>query len=170
MSIPDELLFWLSNSPGNYSRLHERMLQHVSPDFKSQSNFKKKEDQVSDNCLRATLSRLKNRGLIENQGGLWKITALGQTKLGKSRFFKKYSAVKQAKPDRKIIIAFDIPETRKKDRNWLRIELVTLGFKKLQQSVWVGPAPLPKEFVEFLKVAKIAPFLKFFEVKEADII
>ncbi len=173
MSIGEELLFFLSNSPGNYSRLRERMLRRVGPGFDDLGEGSKiKEDKVFDNSLRVALSRLKKQGLVENKDGLWKITVFGKNKFGKSKFSKKYARVenKQKKSDRKIIIAFDIPEARRKDRNWLRIELVTLGFKKMQQSVWLGPAPLPPEFIEFLKVAKITPFLKFFEVKETDII
>lgn len=172
MSIAEELLLFLSTNPGNYRRLRERMLQRVSPRLDGKTRQKKNEVKISDNCLSVTLSRLKDRGLIKNQAGLWQITNYGKEKISKSKFFKKYALEKppRIKSDRKIIIAFDIPEARRKDRNWLRIELVTMGFKKIQQSVWLGPTPLPPEFVEFLKVAKITPFLKFFEIKETDIV
>ncbi len=69
-----------------------------------------------------------------------------------------------------MIIAFDIPESKRKSRYQLRIELVSLGFKMLQKSVWLGPAPLPKEILEHLKNMDILPHLKFFEVKEKDIV
>jgi len=71
---------------------------------------------------------------------------------------------------RQMIIAFDIPEEKRKNRYWLRVELVSLGFKMLQKSVWLGPAPLPKELLDHLKNIDILPYLKFFEVKKSDIV
>ena len=49
-----------------------------------------------------------------------------------------------------MIVIFDIPEIRKNKRNWLRGDLMALGFMQLQKSVWFGPAPLPKKFIEYL--------------------
>ncbi len=39
----------------------------------------------------------------------------------------------------------------------------------LHQSMWLGP-PLPPYFIEFLGGKNILGYLKFFEVKEVDIV
>ena len=65
---------------------------------------------------------------------------------------------------------FDIPETKRVDRNWLRTQLRKIDFMMVQQSVWLGPAPLPQALVSALKDLGLLEYLKFFEVKEKDII
>lgn len=172
MSIGDELLMFLSNHPGNYRELRERMLSRVGPSGYEEYLSHKRNKEISDSCLRSTLSRLKKNGLIENKkdSGLWKVTAVGQRKLAKVKFLKKIFDKPKNKSNRKMIIAFDIPEIRKRDRDWLRLGLLNLDFKMMQKSVWLGPAPLPKDFIESLIVAKIMPYIKFFEVKKTDII
>jgi CRISPR-associated endonuclease Cas2 len=37
------------------------------------------------------------------------------------------------------VLVFDIPETRKRSRNQVRLTLTNLGFRRLQDSVWVYP-------------------------------
>ena len=69
-----------------------------------------------------------------------------------------------------MVIVFDIPELRRKQRNWLRAELVALDFIPLQKSVWLGPAPLPKEFIKYLSETNLLQYLKFFKAAEEDII
>lgn len=124
---------------------------------------------VADTTFRATLSRLKQRGLIANTRGAWHITALGKQKLTKRARARSERA--DARQKRKsLIIIFDIPESLKPKRNWLRRELIALGFEMLQKSVWLGPAPLPRSFLDKLKDLDLIPYIKFFEAKEPDII
>jgi len=40
----------------------------------------------------------------------------------------------------------------------------------IQKSVWLGPIPLPKDFIENLSELDILQYLKFFKVKEKDIV
>lgn len=68
-----------------------------------------------------------------------------------------------------MIVMFDIPESHKRVRNWLRIELALLGFEILQKSVWLGPTPLPREFIEKLTATDILQFIHFFRVTKEDV-
>jgi len=68
-----------------------------------------------------------------------------------------------------LIIIFDIPEKKKRYREWLRTELVGFGFTLIQKSVWLGPA-LPKEFVEYLNEVKLLKHVRFFRATENDLI
>lgn len=57
------------------------------------------------------------------------------------------------------ILIFDIPEREKYKRNFLRRKLHELGFKQLQESVWITPYPLPDSFSDFLIQLRVRPYL-----------
>ena len=59
---------------------------------------------------------------------------------------------------------YDIPHNLKKERDWLRRHLIKFGYVMIQKSVWVGPSPLPKEFIRYLKEIKIESNLKTFKL------
>jgi len=168
MSFGDDLLVILSSYSGGYKLMRRRMMGD-SRNFQSASSRPRRES--SDQTMRVTLSRLKKRGLAENKDGIWKITKEGLARLAEKVSQKNHPVYEIKKNGPKnMVIAFDIPESRRHARNWLRVELVNLGFVMLQKSVWFGPAPLPKAFTDVLKELRIVQHLKFFEAKEADIV
>lgn len=127
----------------------------------------------SDQIFRNMLSQLKKRGLAENTNSIWSITQKGNdfvTAHLYPRVQKRNEYLKSQGRKKNMIIAFDIPETYRKKRDWLRMELVSLGFVQLQKSVWFGPSPLPNKFMENLNELSVFTFMKFFEAKESDII
>lgn len=126
------------------------------------------------------LNRLKREGLVRKsqsgRGSLWNITKKGKqhlTKiwLRKSRLRKETRHEPQL-PDKKkyspkpsknlVIVSFDIPEYAKRRRHWLRVCLISFGFKKLQKSVWVGNCGVPREFIEDLKKLEMLPWVHVF--------
>lgn len=171
MKISDKILIFLTNHPGDYRQLRSLMLGDLYLEDKlEEKRSQKKEIKALENSFRVTLSRLKKNGLIKNDGHFWQLTKQGNEKLRRQMQDKRHNSYpKIAESDKKIIITFDVPEAERKNRNWLRLQLLNLNFKLLQKSVWLGPAPLPKEFIEDLKYMKLIPHLKFFEVKEADV-
>src|SRR3989344_3483501 len=48
-----------------------------------------------------------------------------------------------------LIVMYDIPHTMKKERDWFRRHLVKFDYIMFQKSVWVGPSPLPKDFLDY---------------------
>ena len=99
----------------------------------------------------ATLSRLKRQGLVSrkkwSRSSVWSLTSHGQGRL-------KFQAEKIEPPEPDGIprlVVYDIPETDKHKREWVRRELVSYGFKQLQKSVWVGFSPLPEDFTRSLR-------------------
>jgi DNA-binding transcriptional regulator PaaX len=117
------------------------------------------------------LSRLKKKGLISKEKETWKITRLGKEMLmHKNNALLSFIPEKPNKKQKKTtIIVFDIPEKKRKYRDWLRYELIGLGFEFVQQSVWFGPT-LPQEFVVYLEKVKLIKYTRFFKVKEGDLI
>jgi DNA-binding transcriptional regulator PaaX len=116
---------------------------------------------------------MRQKGLLKNQEQKWSITPEGKELLEKRnadirRFFPTQSASQRDK-EKRLIIIFDIPEKKKRYREWLRSELVEFNFDLIQKSVWFGPG-LPKEFVEYLDELKLLKHIKFFRATEKDLI
>lgn len=96
------------------------------------------------------LARLTELGLIQARGQRLSLTDDGRSALG--FLVKKYhSSLQQNKWDGKWrVVAFDIPEKLAVLRNKVRAVLKEVGFKQLQQSVWVFPHEC-KELVELIR-------------------
>ena len=69
-----------------------------------------------------------------------------------------------------MIVAFDVPEHERYKRDWLREELLVLGFEPIQKSVWFGPSPLPENFVRELGSRELLSYLKFFRAREEELV
>ncbi len=85
-----------------------------------------------DKLIKKGLLELKNDQLIITQHGrryLLKCLSLGEKeRLDNKKWDKKWR-----------VIIFDVPETKRFDRNNIRQALVSIGFLRLQNSVWVYP-------------------------------
>lgn len=101
--------------------------------------------------VRTALFRLRKAGLIKNENKKIALTESGQQRalfcfvdaeanLFKSNFFQKWDGAWR-------ILLFDIPENKRRLRDYLRIILKRIGFKELQRSIWIYPYPVP----QFLK-------------------
>ena len=63
-----------------------------------------------------------------------------------------------------IIIVFDIPESKKLYRVWLRCALRKMEFRLLQKSVWVGYVKIPPLFLRHLRDLKIVQCVEIIEL------
>lgn len=167
MSLVDDLLIILTDYSGGYKLMRKKLIGMEIPRPEKINYW-----EIKERSLRTTLSRLKKQGLVENKNSIWAITGEGKeylkTKLALKIPHFKHLKINKNKKD--MVIIFDIPEIRRKQRNWLRWELMSLGFILLQKSVWLGPAPLPKEFIKYLSETNLLPYLKFFKASQEDII
>ena len=41
--------------------------------------------------------------------------------------------------------------TMRKERDWLRRHLKRFDYIMIQKNIWVGPSPLPKDFLDYIK-------------------
>jgi len=169
MGLGNDLLTILSSYSGGYRLMRQRINGYYGA---SRGKLGKNVKELKDDTLRKTLSRLKARGLVENSDRIWKITQKGKDYEARRidypsrRIFHKI----HSRQERNMIVAFDIPEEKRRARDWLRFELRLLDFKPLQKSVWIGPAPLPSEFVKSLSDLNLIRFVKFFRATEVDIV
>lgn len=108
---------------------------------------------------------IKIKNLEEKQAVL--ITRKGTDKILKIQFKTKE---KKKRPDGKWqMLIFDIPEKKRRLRDLLRENLNILGFKMLQQSVWVCPYDVLRETESLLRRYSIDPYVKLFLIEEVEI-
>jgi len=172
MGLTHDLLTVLSSYSGGYRLLRARMGSGLAISDRYDHSSISKDSNAS---LRVTLSRLETKGFVERKRGIWHITKEGVAYLARKKTLllpshTPHGAVTDKKKPKRLIVMFDVPETQRHKRDWLRFELLGLGFVMLQKSAWLGPAPLPREFVKSVNELKLLPYLKFFEAKEADIV
>jgi DNA-binding transcriptional regulator PaaX len=63
-----------------------------------------------------------------------------------------------------LLLIYDIPHEQKRERDWFRRQLIHFGFIMIQKSVWVGPSPLPTEFITYLKQIDLRKKFKTFKL------
>lgn len=68
-----------------------------------------------------------------------------------------------------LLLMYDIPEDKKPEREWFRRHLIKFGYVMIQRSVWVGPSPLPKEFMDYVNKIGLRDNLKTFKLAKGYI-
>jgi len=103
---------------------------------------------VKKQTIRVNLCRLQKQGLIikDPKQNVFAITEDGKKILLE---VDNRLLIFQKPWDGKLrFVFFDIPEIKKLWRKWLRTELTSFRFVKIQESVYAGKYPLPQSFYE----------------------
>ena len=140
---------------------------------RNSASFKKLMKADSLSCTKkesvsVALSRLhKSQYVTKNNSG-WSITERGRREI--SRLGSEYitcpfniHAVKNT------LLAYDIPENNRRARSWLRNQLKIFNYSILQQSLWFGPGPLPRDFLRRLRDLGLADNVRIFTVRKKEI-
>lgn len=120
-----------------------------------------KRRKISQNVYYQNIHRLKKRGILEEKDNIFFLS-----QKGRAFFQNPYRKVKE-KPlkNNKVLIIFDVPETKRKVRTWIRDQIKEWDFEMVQKSVWVGSGPLPKEFTERLKSLKVNSGVRVYNLR-----
>lgn len=118
------------------------------------------------------ISRLKRDGLIveEKKSGkrLFALTPKGKIKISSLKLQTQNPlprrSYEKGKSGTLVIVVFDIPESERRKRWWLRESLKQLGLKMLQKSVWAGKVKFPKEFLDDLAKLRLTEYVEIFEI------
>ena len=91
--------------------------------------------------IKRSRDTLIEKGLLENKKGQLKITPGGKRYLFRCLSLGDNKELNKSKKwDGKWrVLIFDIPETRRFDRTNIRQALISIGFMRLQDSVWIYP-------------------------------
>ena len=108
-----------------------------------------------------TLNYLKRQGLVarnETKGDTrWILTKRGKERLQEYKelrsdlFLTSTTVFAKTIGNGVTIAAFDIPEKERRKRDWVRMCLVEMGFKKLQKSVWMAKGAVDEDFIHALR-------------------
>ncbi len=71
---------------------------------------------------------------------------------------------KNTAPKDQILIC-NIPAIMRKERDWLRRHLKRFDYIMIQKNVWVGPSPLPKDFLDYTKSIYLVDKLLFLKLE-----
>lgn len=113
-----------------------------------------------------TINRLEKEGYLEEveERGRKRYRA---TLRGKAKIFAYLK--KDKKWDGKWrIVVFDVPEKKKKLRNYFRGRLIELGFRKLQESVWISPYNIADTVEELIELCRAKEYVHYLLVEELD--
>lgn len=118
--------------------------------------------------VRVGLSRLKNKGYLTNNLSSWFLTSRGKSHARKIKLLSYISSPFEKNCANSIILAFDIPEKNRVMRRWLRNQLKIFNYKMLQQSLWIGPGPLPPTFLKRLDDLNMRKNIKTFKLTKIN--
>ncbi|MFA6515197.1 MAG: CRISPR-associated endonuclease Cas2 [Candidatus Paceibacterota bacterium] len=113
--------------------------------------------------------RLRYKGVEVNAFGLpilYSNDVKKQNRIVKRKYLQSFISDFKVSDSKNLLLIYDIPEVMKKERDWFRRQLITFGFIMIQKSVWVGPSPLPKEFLDYLRKIKIGDNFKTFKLEK----
>lgn len=82
----------------------------------------------------------------------------------RSLYHTSFSSSFRKDSPKNLLLVYDIPEERKKERDWFRRQLIKFEYVMIQKSVWVGPSPLPEDFLNYLKEIKIKNNFRTFKL------
>ncbi len=115
--------------------------------------------------MRVALNRLQKKDFLEKELQGWVLTPAGKKYIKKKAdSLAQFSFNFPKDASKNMIVMFDISEPRKAERGWFRRHLKMGGYIMIQKSVWVGPSPLPKEFLAYLKEIKLESSIKTFKL------
>lgn len=114
---------------------------------------------ISESATRATLFRLKNKGIInglrKSKETLFTLADSGKTYL--KEHFNRVVRMGKEWDGKWLLFSFNIPEKKRNSRNILRRELFFLGFGRLHANLWISPYNLREDcekIIERLEVKK----------------
>lgn len=126
----------------------------------------RKFNRYREGSIRVALSRLHKKRYIQRSSVGWSITSKGKAHMKNLRLLNYLrSPFKENSPSH-TIVAFDIPEKDRIMRAWLRNQIKIFGYTMLQQSLWVGPGPLPLIFLKRLEDLGIRKNIKIFKISK----
>ncbi len=114
--------------------------------------------------------RLRKDDLIEGfekkKKKFFRLTDKGKNSLTKLELRRLTDNYEIKKDNLVKIVVFDIPEKKRKMRDWIRSVLVNLEFNMLQKSVWIGKTKIPEEFIKQLRNLNLLSCVEIFEISK----
>lgn len=123
------------------------------------------------NTFQTSLHRLKTKGLVKKTGNIYCLTSKGKKEAFLAFINNEVSMFKlnpQAWDGKWRIIFFDIPEKKRKYRDYLRFIIRTIGFKEFQKSIWIYPHSVPSFLKDLLFEENIKQYTRLITTNEIE--
>lgn len=120
--------------------------------------YEKFEDKASKKKIYDTMFRLATQGVVNLESDRYVVSSEASILM--------HTISKERDGVWKMVI-FDIPETQRHIRNVLRAKLVSLGFKRWQNSIWMSPYTMAPEIEDELNQLAKKFFIRL--IKTSDI-
>lgn len=130
--------------------------------------FKKYRNEKDRKKFSKLIYYLKRKGYIKSKN-LENKQAIILTKEGISKALKasfRLEGRNKRKDGKWIMITFDIPQKRKKERALLGSILHNLGYKMFQQSVWISPYDISDKTEKLVQMHNLDDYVKIFLIEE----
>jgi hypothetical protein len=135
-----------------------------NPVFRKYKKLKNKRQFSKFICYLKKNNFIKVKNIQGNEAII--LTKTGIDKAIKVSFKIEINQRKKRKDGKWIMIIFDIPKNRKKDRSLLRDVLKNLGYKMFQHSVWVNPYDVFQKTNELLQYYSLDEYVRTFLINE----
>ncbi|HDH07821.1 MAG TPA: CRISPR-associated endonuclease Cas2 [Candidatus Moranbacteria bacterium] len=143
--------------------------------FKTLRVLRKDWKKIDQRNFNRSIKRLSREKFIEEKklpDGSFKLILTKEGKRQAKMLSLLGSSINFKKPkrwDKKWrIVLFDIPEKDRVFRNILRDHLKTLGFHKLQHSVFISPYPFEKSLLELVALYSVEPYVRIITATKID--
>jgi len=118
--------------------------------------------------IMVTGRKLRYKGVSVNMFGIPNLSEpQKEEKVLKRKYLHSFISDFKKDTPKNLLLMYDIPHTRKKERDWFRRQLKNFDFVMIQKSVWVGPSPLPKDFFNYLKRIGLQKEFKTFKLAKS---
>jgi len=115
--------------------------------------------------------RLKNKGILKKEGEIYYLTSRGRKEAFLACLNNNMNnyTPPNVKWDRKWrIIFFDIPEKKRKYRDYLRTVIRSIGFLEFQKSTWIYPYKVPSFLKELLFEDNIRQYTRLITTSDIE--
>ena len=125
------------------------------------------DDKYSNRTIKNNIYNLAKDGYLEKLDGTIKISKKGQAFLEKNnkQKLRNFETIENNGP-KNLLLLYDIPENEKYKRDWFRHTLIKFSFVMIQRIVCVGPSPLSKEFMNYVKSIGLKDSIKTFKLEK----
>jgi phenylacetic acid degradation operon negative regulatory protein len=123
---------------------------------------------LSGQAIRSAVSRMCRSGLLKakhvNRKSYYSLTSEGHSLLteGAQRIFQRKDSHWDGNWN---IVTYSIPESMRKSRDRLRLELRWLGYGPLSEATWISPYDLTREVKSLLKRLNIEEYVHIFSAR-----
>ena len=120
---------------------------------------------TSPRSMSSIIYYLKKEELIGKNDKGWYLTPQGKKYMKrKEDSLQQFEHQFSKESPKDLLVMFDIPEIKKAEREWFRWHLKKFNYEMIQKSVWVGPSPLPKQFMDYISKIGLKNSIKTFKL------